>query len=125
VRLLPHPSHRTVRTDLVYGSCTLHIPSTCFLNADRASHPVFTFSIEYKPRASNHWLGIATQDKGLSEFRHEFILMNLNGGFFPNCLSRRCNLNGFFHNLSCIALSLRLIHPAKAVSAPLQLAILK
>jgi hypothetical protein len=23
VRLLPHPSHRTVHTDLVYGSCNL------------------------------------------------------------------------------------------------------
>jgi len=23
VRLMPHPSHRTVRTDLVYGSCNL------------------------------------------------------------------------------------------------------
>ncbi len=125
VRLMPHPSHRTVRTDLVYGSCTLHILSTYFLNADKASHPVFTFSIGYKPSSSNHWFGIDTQDKGLSELRHEFIFMNLNGGFFPNCFSRRCSLDGFFHNLSCIALSLRLIQPAKAFSSRLQLAILK
>jgi hypothetical protein len=45
---MPHPSHRTSRTDLVYGSCILHIPSTYYLNADEASHPVLTYSIRYQ-----------------------------------------------------------------------------
>ncbi len=122
---MPHPSHRTLRTDLVYGSCILHMPSTYFLKADRASHPVLTSSIEYKLRSSNHLLGIAKLDKGLLALRHEFILINLNGGLYPNCFNRRCNLNGFFHKLSCIPLNLRLTQPAKALSSRLQLAILK
>ncbi len=48
-----------------------------FLNADIASHPVLTCSIEYKPSSSNHWLGITKLDKGLFALHHEFILMNL------------------------------------------------
>jgi hypothetical protein len=67
---MPHPSHRTVRTDLVYGSCIFHIPSTYFLNADRASRPVLTCSIEYNPSSLNHLLGIAKLDKGLDALRH-------------------------------------------------------
>ncbi len=70
---MPHPSHRTSRTDLVYGSCILHIPSTYCLNADSASHPVLTYSIEYNPSSSNQLLGIAKLDKGLCALRHEFM----------------------------------------------------
>ena len=119
------PSHRTVRTDLVYGSCILTSHYFVFINADGASQPVFTFSISYKPSSSNQLFGIAKLDKGLLEFRHEFILMNLNGGLYFNCFNRRCNLLGFFHSLSCIALNLRLTQPASCFSSRLQLAILK
>jgi len=122
---VPHPSHRTVRTDLVYGSCILIFHHFVFTNADGASQPVFTSSILYKPSASNQLFGIAKLDKGLRALRHELILMNLKGGLYFNCFNRRCNLLGFFHSLSCIALNLRLIQPANWFSSRLQLAILK
>jgi hypothetical protein len=44
------------------------------------SQPVSTLSTENKPSASNHLLGMAKLANGLFELRHEFILMNLNGG---------------------------------------------
>lgn len=74
---MPDPSHRTVRTDLVYGSCIPLFYQRLFLKAERASHPVFTSSIEYNPSATNHLFGIAKLDKGLFALRHEFIWMNV------------------------------------------------
>lgn len=79
VRLTPHPSHRTVHTGLVYGSCITYSRYT------GTRTPVFNAPMSYNPNSSwNQRLGIAFVAAGLLALRHEFILIPLNHGLIPS-----------------------------------------